>query len=82
MLRIAVGFLILALLAVLLGFGVGTDYAREAGGLLVVVFVVLAGVCILGRAHIRSRLSRDKTNLTRLSAWRATKKLQNSGTSH
>jgi uncharacterized membrane protein YtjA (UPF0391 family) len=78
MFRAAKGFLIVAVLAALLGFGVGTDYSWAAV-LLFVVFVVLAGFCFLGGTHVRTRLSRDKTNLTRLSAWWATKKSLKSG---
>ena len=82
MFRIAKGFLILALLTALLGFSVRTDYSWGAAGLVVVIFAALAGLCFLRGMHVRSRLWREKTNLTRLCAWRRTRKSLNNGGIH
>ncbi len=42
MLRLAVAFLVIALIAALLGFGVVADYSFDIAKLLFVVFLVLA----------------------------------------
>lgn len=50
MLRLAVGFFILALIAALFGFGLVADFSFEAAKILFFVFLVLAVLTILGGA--------------------------------
>jgi uncharacterized membrane protein YtjA (UPF0391 family) len=53
MLRLAVLFLVIALIAGLLGFGLVADYSWAAGKVVFVVFLVLAVLSFLGGSFRR-----------------------------
>jgi uncharacterized membrane protein YtjA (UPF0391 family) len=53
MLRLAVLFLVIALIAGFLGFGVVADYSWEAGKIVFFVFLVLAVLSFLGASFRR-----------------------------
>jgi uncharacterized membrane protein YtjA (UPF0391 family) len=53
MLRLAVLFLVIALIAGLLGFGVVADYSWATGKIVFVVFLVLAVLSFLGASFRR-----------------------------
>ena len=59
MLRLAIVFLVIALVAAFLGFGGVASYSWAGAKILFVIFLVLAVLSFLGDTHYRRRHNRD-----------------------